>query len=616
MSPSVRAFGSGILGTDCGLFAGNCSYILIGCVFGERSAAGRKGSKSPDDSQPVEGSQAADSVEELVDPPAKKSQIKATGTVEELVDPSAKKSKIKATGTVEELVDPPAKRSKSKATGTVEEAVGPAAKKPKIKATSTVEKHHEPPVPAPKRAARKPKAQPTDAVEEPSEPDMKVPKATAKKSKAKADLVEVLEDTVLEEEAPMLPSQSLPAAGSSATMEKLLMLSEFGGDSDNKEAFLDIVYGNPLRHVESDQSEIEYLRPYYEELDLFSIDDVSDAVAPDEAPPASPSSLQVAPDEAPPTTLSSLQEQMKIVQEKAKQKHLKDLHERFRRRPGSSATTATANPTSPGGWREPDLFKKNTRPFRSSMAMAPQPAEPETAAAILAEAVPDTTAPILAEAVPPTAAPILAEAVLPTAAPILAEAVPPTAASDQIEVSQTVSTAIAPAALLDSQWQDSQPRTPAEVPCTPPPLVRPPLLETPDALSDDQATVPGSPGLHCKALATRDGDSDDFMTDDEFGKELKAFVLIDETQDYEPAPISVAVKTEGVELAVPTSNSTSSESSLARAAAEPNDKADAPEGDEAEKDQVEDGVQNRSSKAGRAAYARMVRSIQGRQWAA
>ena len=580
MSPSVRAFGSGILGTDCGLFAGNCSYILIGCVFGERSAAGRKGSKSPGDSPPVEGSQAADSVEELVDPPAKKSQIKATGTAEELVDPSAKKSKIKATGTVDELVDPPAKRSKSKATGTVEEAVGPAAKKPKIKATSTVEKHHEPPVPAPKRAARKPKAQPTDAVEEPSEPDMKVPKATAKKSKAKADLVEVLEDTVLEEEAPMLPSQSLPAAGSSATMEKLLVLSEFDGDSDNKEAFLDIVYGNPLRHVESDQSEIEYLRPCYEELDLFSIDDVSDAVAPDEAPPASPSSLQVAPDEAPPTTLSSLQEQMKIVQEKAKQKHLKDLHERFRRRPGSSATTATANPTSPGGWREPDLFKKNTRPFRSSMAMAPQPAEPETAAAILAEAV------------------------------------PPTAASDQIEVSQTVSTAIAPAALLDSQWQDSQPRTPAEVPCTPPPLVRPPLLETPEALSDDQATIPGSPGLHCKALATRDDDSDDFMTDDEFGKELKAFVLIDETQDYEPAPISVAVKTEGVELAVPTSNSTSSESSLALAAAEPNDKADAPEGDEADTDQVEDGVQNRSSKAGRAAYARMVRSIQGRQWAA
>ena len=565
MSPSVRAFGSGILGTDCGLFAGNCSYILIGCVFGERSAAGRKGSKSPDDSQPVEGSQAADSVEELVDPPAKKSQIKATGTAEELVDPSAKKSKIKATGTVDELVDPPAKRSKSKATGTVEEAVGPAAKKPKIKATSTVEKHHEPPVPAPKRAARKPKAQPTDAVEEPSEPDMKAPKATAKKSKAKADPVEVLDDTVLEDEAPSLPSRSLPAAGSSATLERLLTLSEFGGDSTNREAFLDIVYGNPLRHVESDQSEIEYLRPYYEELDLFSIDDVSDAVAPDEAPPASPSSLQVAPDEAPPTTLSSLQEQMKIVQEKAKQKHLKYLHERFR---------------------------------------APQPAEPETAAAILAEAV------------PPTAAPILAEAVLPTAAPILAEAVPPTAASDQIEVSQTVSTAIAPAALLDSQWQDSQPRTPAEVPCTPPPLVRPPLLETPEALSDDQATVPGSPGLHCKALATRDDDSDDFMTDDEFGKELKAFVLIDETQDYEPAPISVAVKTEGVELAVPTSNSTSSESSLALAAAEPNDKADAPEGDEADKDQVEDGVQNRSSKAGRAAYARMVRSIQGRQWAA
>ena len=607
MSPSVRAFGSGILGTDCGLFAGNCSYILIGCVFGERSAAGRKGSKSPDDSQPVEGSQAADSVEELVDPPAKKSQIKATGTAEELVDPSAKRSKIKATGTVDELVDPPAKRSKSKATGTVEEAVGPAAKKPKIKATSTVEKHHEPPVPAPKRAARKPKAQPTDAVEEPSEPDMKAPKATAKKSKAKAGAVEaleVLDDTFLEDEAPVLPSRSLPAAGSSATMERLLTLSEFGGDSTNREAFLDIVYGNALRHVESDQSEIDYLRPYYEELDLFSIDDVSDAVAPDEAPPASPSSLQVAPDEAPPTTLSSLQEQMKIVQEKAKQKHLKKLHERFRTRPGSSATTATANPTSPGGWREPDLFKKNTRPFRSSMAMAPQPAEPESAAAILAEAV------------PPTVAPILAEAVLPTAAPILAEAVPPTAASDQIEVSQTVSTAIAPAALLDSQWQDSQPRTPAEVPCTPPPLVRPPLLETPEALSDDQATVPGSPGLHCKALATRDDDSDDFMTDDEFGKELKAFVLIDETQDYEPAPISVAVKTEGVELAVPTSNSTSSESSLALAAAEPNDKADAPEGDEADTDQVEDGVQNRSSKAGRAAYARMVRSIQGRQWAA
>ena len=604
MSPSVRAFGSGILGTDCGLFAGNCSYILIGCVFGERSAASRKGSKSPDDSQPVEGSQAADSVEELVDPPAGKSQIGATGTAEELVDPPAKKSKIKATGTVDELVDPPAKRSKSKATGTVEEAVGPAAKKPKIKATSTVEKHHEPHAPAPKRAARKPKAQPTDAVEDPSEPDMKVPKATAKKSKAKADPVEVLEDTVLEEEAPMLPSQSLPAAGSSATMERLLTLSEFGRDSNNREAFLDIVYGNPLRHVESDQSEIEYLRPYYEELDLFSIDDVSDAVAPDEAPPASPASLQVAPDEAPPTTLSSLQEQMKIVQEKAKQKHLKDLHERFRRRPGSSATTATANPTSPGGWREPDLFKKNTRPWRSRMAMAPQPAEPETAAAILAEAVPDTTAPILAEAVPPTAA------------PILAEAVPPTAASDQIEVSQTVSTAIAPAALLDSSWQDSQPRSPAEVPCTPPPLVRPPVLETPEPLSDDQATVPGSPCLNRKALATRDDDPDDFMTDDEFGKELLAFVLIDETKDYEPAPISVAVKTEGVELAVPTSNSTSSESSLALAAAEPNDKADAPEGDEADKDQVEDGVQNRSSKAGRAAYARMVRSIQGRQWAA
>jgi len=414
----------------------------------------------------------------------------------------------------------------------------------------------------------------------------------------------------------MLPSECLPAAGSTATMERLLTLNEFGGDSDNRETFLDIVYGNPLRQGASDKSEIDYLKPYYEEMDLFSIEDVSDAVAPDEAPPASPGSLQVAPDEAPPTTLSSLREQMKIVQEKAKQKHLKDLHERFRRRPGSSATTATANPTSPGGWREPDLYKKNTRPWRSRMARAPQPAEPETAAAVLAGAVPDTTAPILAEAVPPTAAPILAEAVLPTAAPILAEAVPPTAASDQIEVSQTVSTAIAPAAFLDSSWQDSQPRSPAEVPCTPPPLVRPPSLETPEPLSNDQATVPSSPCLNRKALATRDDDPDDFMTDDEFGKELLAFVLIDETKDYEPAPISVAVKTEAVELAVPTSNSTSSESSLALAAAEPNDKADAPEGDEADTDQVEDGVQNRSSKAGRAAYARMVRSIQGRQWAA